>query len=101
MADKGEIIKRLREQKNMTQDQLAERLNVTKQTVFKYEKGIITNIPSDKIENMADIFGVSPLVILGREPIPDTSYKWLEEAYKKASPSVQKAVRLMLGIDEK
>jgi len=70
---KGKIIKSLREKHEMTQDQLAEKLGTTKQTVFKYENDIITNIPSDKVELMAEIFSVSPAYIMGwDEPVHKT-----------------------------
>jgi len=62
---KGERIKALREQFGMTQDELAEKIGTTKQTVYKYEMGIITNVPSDKIEAMANLFGVSPSYLMG------------------------------------
>ena len=51
----------------MTQTELAELLQTTKQNIFKYENGIVTNIPSDKIEKMAEIFGVEPAVLMGWE----------------------------------
>jgi transcriptional regulator with XRE-family HTH domain len=63
--DKGERIKSLRESKNITQTELAEMIGTTKQNVYKYENGIITNIPSDKIELMAEKFDVSPAYIMG------------------------------------
>ncbi|MBP5431083.1 helix-turn-helix transcriptional regulator [Ruminococcus sp.] len=63
--DKGERIKSLRESKNITQTELAEMIGTTKQNVYKYENGIITNIPSDKIELMAERFDVSPAYIMG------------------------------------
>ena len=62
--NKGERIKLLRESKGLTQEELAKRLNTTKQTIFKYEKGVITNIPSDRIESMAKIFETTPEYIL-------------------------------------
>lgn len=62
--DKGERIKSLRESKDITQTELAEMIGTTKQNVYKYENGIITNIPSDKIELMAKIFDVSPAYIM-------------------------------------
>lgn len=62
---RGERIKFLREKNNMTQTELAEKIKTTKQNVYKYESGIITNIPSDKIEKMADLFGVSPSYVMG------------------------------------
>lgn len=58
-------IKRLRQAHKMSQVELAERLNTTKQTIYKYENGIVTNIPSDKIELMAKIFNVSPAYLMG------------------------------------
>lgn len=61
----GERIRTLRKAGGMTQSELAELLNTTKQNIFKYENGIVTNIPSDKIEKMAEIFGVSPAKLMG------------------------------------
>lgn len=62
---KGERIKALREQFGLTQEELAEKLGTTKQTVFKYETDVISNIPSDKIEKMAELFGVDPSYLMG------------------------------------
>ena len=62
---KGERIKALREQLGMTQDELAEKLGTTKQNIYKYETGVVTNIPSDKIEQMAALFGVHPSYLMG------------------------------------
>ena len=61
----GERIRTLRKAGGMTQSELAELLNTTKQNIFKYENGLVTNIPSDKIEKMAEIFGVSPAKLMG------------------------------------
>jgi len=66
---KGERIKHLREQQNMTQEELARRLNTTKQTISKYEKNIVTNIPSDRIEAIAIVLNSTPEYILGWEKI--------------------------------
>lgn len=74
MISKGKRIKKLRESNNMTQDQLAEISNTSKQTIYKYETDKITNIPSDKIEVMAEAFGVSPAYLMGWDdniyPVP-------------------------------
>lgn len=61
----GDKIKRLREANRMTQEELASYINSTKQTIYKYENSIITNIPSDKIENMAKILNTSPAYLMG------------------------------------
>jgi transcriptional regulator with XRE-family HTH domain len=70
----GERLKYLRTNHKLTQEEVGERINVSKQTLYKYENGIITNIPSDKIELLADIYNVSPAYLMGWEkesnPIP-------------------------------
>lgn len=62
---KGERIKRLRDALGMSQVSLADKINVSKQTLYKYENDIITNIPSDKVEEMADVLGTTPAYIMG------------------------------------
>ena len=61
----GERLKQLREQLGMSQVDFATKINVSKQTLYKYENTIITNIPSDKIESAARICNVSPAYIMG------------------------------------
>ena len=63
----GERIKHLRLKKGITQTELADVLKTTKQNIYKYENGIITNIPSDKIEEIARYFQVSPSYLMGWE----------------------------------
>jgi repressor LexA len=65
IVDKGARIKELRESKQISQTELADMIGTTKQNVYKYENNIITNIPSDKIELMAEKFDVSPAYIMG------------------------------------
>lgn len=62
---KGERIRISREKKGLSQIELAERIGVSKQNMYKYENNIITNIPSDKIETIAEILEVSPGYIMG------------------------------------
>jgi len=66
---KGERIKKLRIEKGITQSDMAKALNTTKQAISKYENGIVTNIPSDKIEGMAKLLNSTPEYILGWEQI--------------------------------
>lgn len=64
---KGDRIRDLRKTKGITQSEMAKLLHTTKQTISKYEKGIVTNIPSDRIEAMARILETTPEYILGWE----------------------------------
>ena len=73
---KGERIKLLREKANMTQEELAKLLNTTKQTIYKYEQSIVTNIPSDRVERIAEVLNTTPAYIMGWESDkPETSKK--------------------------
>lgn len=63
----GKKIKMLREQRGITQTELAKYINSTKQTIFKYESGIITNIPMDKLITIAHVLGCTPAYLLGWE----------------------------------
>ncbi len=66
----GERIKNIRDRLNISQVDFADKINVSKQTLYKYENNIITNIPSDKIEAIASIGKVSPAYIMGWDVIP-------------------------------
>ena len=72
--NKGDKIKNLRIQNKMTLEEVGNRIGVSKQTLYKYENNIITNIPSDKIEGLAKIFNVSPALIMGWNDAPKEYY---------------------------
>ena len=61
----GERLKKLREQYGMTLEDVGSYIGVGRPTVFKYESGKITNIPSDKIEAIARLFSISPAYLMG------------------------------------
>lgn len=65
MASVADRIKQAREKSGITQVDLAVKIGVSKQTLYKYENGVITNIPSDKIEQIAELTGVSPAYLMG------------------------------------
>lgn len=65
----GERIKEIRMKLGMSQVDFANKINVSKQTLYKYENNIITNIPSDKIAAAADLGNVSPSYIMGWKEI--------------------------------
>lgn len=53
----GSIIKKLRERKNMSQDELAEQLNITRQAISRYENGD-RGVNQDLLFQLASIFNV-------------------------------------------
>ena len=51
----GEAIKKARKSQNMTQEELAQKINVSKQTISQYETGKIENVPFDKILSISNV----------------------------------------------
>lgn len=58
-------LKSQRAHKNMTLEEVARKVGVTRATIQKYENGIIANIPSDKIEALAEALDTTPAYIMG------------------------------------
>lgn len=70
---KGERIKSLREKRGYSQTELAELTHISKQTLYKYENNIITNIPSDVLERIASVLECTPSYLMGWEDITDAN----------------------------
>lgn len=62
---KGERIRIRREEIGLSQTELADLIGVSRQTMYKYETDIVTNIPYDKIENLALALKVSEAYFFG------------------------------------
>ena len=64
MLSMNNKIKELRKKKKLTQEELAEKINVTKLTISRWERG--ERVPkSDKAQQLADFLGVSVSYLLG------------------------------------
>jgi len=93
---KGDRIRQLREKKSLTQEDLARLLNTKRQTISKYEKNIVTNIPSDKLEELAKILGTTPEYILGwDEEKPTTQDDGLLEGLTEIDMDIVKKLPLL------
>ena len=58
-------LKELRKEKKITLEELAALIGTSKQTIHRYENGIISNIPHDKVRRLAEALGVSPTDLMG------------------------------------
>lgn len=61
----GERIRQRRESLGITQTALADRVGISKQNLYKYETGIIANIPSDRVEAIAAALDTTPAALMG------------------------------------
>lgn len=77
----GERLKALRLKSGLTQEEVGRHAHISKQTLYKYENGIVTNIPADKIELLATIYSVTPAYIMGwatpTTELPSAPYRYV------------------------
>lgn len=60
----GEVIKKLRYEKGLTQNELAELLKVSKASVQKYEQGDVLNLKAEMLRKLCLLFDVPPFVFV-------------------------------------
>ncbi len=100
----GQRIRIARERKDMTLDEVARLCNTTKQTIFKYENEIVTNIPYDKIVLLSNALDVSPSYLFGwdekesspSEPVLTEGEKVLLDLFNRVPEDQQQLVLQMI-----
>lgn len=99
--DRGYLLKQMRLNAGYTLDNVGHKIGISKQTLYKYENNIVTNIPSDKIEALAELYNISPAVIMGWDISATPEHEInIDEAIKKAYGEPTKdAVRLFTQLD--
>lgn len=92
----GQKLRALRLDNNLTLKDVADRIGVKHQTVFKYENEIITTIPTDKLVALANLYSVSPSYLLDLEDskpvLSDVQKKILEATTLLNSEGQQKVL---------
>lgn len=63
----GKRISRLRTKLGVSQAYLADKTGISSSTLSRYETDAVTNIPSDKLENIADALNTTPAYLMGWE----------------------------------
>ena len=93
---KGNRIKNRREELGMGQTELAKKVGISKQSLYKYEKDIVTNIPSNIIEKLSRALDTTPTFIMGWKENETDVIAEFEDYYQSLS---QKASRLAVYLD--
>lgn len=110
----GERIKQKRLELNMSQDELGKKVGYkSRSSIQKIEAA--RDLPLKKVEKMASALNTTPAYLMGwedsegnshedfimpKQTKPDEQYADFITAYTQASPDVQKAVRLILKVDQ-
>ena len=74
----GDKIKRLRNERGMTQEELGKMIGVQKAAINKYETGIVVNLKKEIIQKLARALDVNPVWLMDEEdgwpPMPSSRY---------------------------
>ena len=62
-----ENIKNRRLELSLTLEDVSNKLGISKPTLQRYESGVISNVPFEKIERLAEILGIAPACLIGWE----------------------------------
>ena len=60
----GEVIKFLRKNFNLTQDEFATKLRVNKSSIQKYESGAVNNLKMETIRELCELFKIPPWILI-------------------------------------
>ena len=58
-------LKQMRKEKGLTLEDLAVKLNTSRQTIHRYENGTISNIPPEKVVLLAEVLETTPAQLMG------------------------------------
>ena len=90
----GQRLKELREQNNMTRDELGKRLGMSYSTIAKYETN--NRFPDqDTLVKLAGVFDVSVDHLLGNDKprvLPETVAPYLADGLRELTPEARKEV---------
>lgn len=68
------VFKAARKARGLTQEALAEKLNVAGPTVQRYENGTRSPTTIARLVDLCDVLGVSADALLGRQPVPSAHF---------------------------
>lgn len=81
----GQRMKLRRQEINLSAEKLAEKLGVSKTTIYRYEKGEIEKFPIELVEPIAKALNTTPAYIMGWEVKDDINviYNQLEDSRQR------------------
>lgn len=80
--DVGKRIKERRKELNMSVDELAQKLNKNRTTVYRYEKGDIENLPMDILGPLAEVLNTTPAYLMGWDNKPISAMDTITDYYR-------------------
>ena len=86
----AERLRELRLEKGMSLDDVAKHVGCGRANIYKYEHGLITNIPPDRVHRLANLFGVTRPYLMG----------WTDERTEKPENLDTVAINLSVPLSD-
>lgn len=98
MSETGERIKERRKQLNMSADELAEKLGVSRSTIFRYEKGDIDKVPAEYMKVLSKALRATPAYLMGWENNLETDTDFIPKLMSNSN--IVEHVKLLIELSE-
>jgi len=89
----GEKLQKIRKEKNMSQEQLAEQLNVSRQAISKWESGAIPDI--NNVINISEFFNCSLDYLLLNKEVEEKNIEKEEKTEERTQETVNKEIIIL------
>lgn len=93
----GDKIRYYRELAGLTMEELAKKTGVQKSAINKYEKGIVTNIPINRVVLIAEALGIEPVALTEWERPAENIDEMREEL--RANPDLRMLLSASRNLD--
>ena len=88
----GSKIKQRRQEVSISVDELAQKLNVSRTTIYRYEKGEISKMPTETLEKIARILNTTPAYFMGWNDSPEIKSNILSIYNQLEQPRQEKVI---------
>ena len=94
----GDRIRYYRELAGLTMEELAKKTGVQKSAINKYEKGVVTNIPINRVVLIAEALGIEPVALTEWEHPGESIDDMREEL--RSNPDLRMLLSATKNLDE-
>lgn len=97
--ERRDRLRQLRNERSLTQKEVAKKIGVTEGTLNRYETGKIKTIPTKSLKALAKLYGCSEYYLLGAEEYSDKERRMMKR-YRQTKECFKEIVDKLLNMDE-
>ena len=98
MPEFKDRLKQMRQSAGLTQSELAEKLGVSRSTIFRYEKGDIDKVPAEYMNVLSKALRTTPAYLMGWENNLETDTDFIPKLMSNSN--IVEHVKLLIELSE-